>query len=38
MKVAIIQLSDIHLKSEKDFVITHQEEFYRSCKHITTVP
>lgn len=34
MKVAIIQLSDIHLKSEKDFVITHQEEFYRSCKHI----
>lgn len=34
MKVAIIQLSDIHLKSEKDFVIIHQEEFYRSCKHI----
>lgn len=34
MKVAIIQLSDIHLKSGSDFVMTHQNEFYRSCKHI----
>lgn len=32
MKVALLQLSDIHIKSENDFIIRHQEEFYRSCK------
>ena len=32
MKVALLQLSDIHIKSENDFIIKHQEDFYRSCK------
>ena len=32
MKVALLQLSDIHIQSDKDFIIMHQEEFYRSCK------
>lgn len=32
MKVALLQLSDIHIQSEEDFIIKHQEPFYRSCK------
>ena len=34
MKVAIIQLSDIHLRSKNDFILKHKENFYRSCKGI----
>ncbi len=34
MKVAIIQLSDIHIKSKNDFILQHVDEFVRSCKHI----
>ena len=32
MKVALLQLSDIHIRSEKDFVVKNQEAFCRSCK------
>lgn len=32
MKVALLQLSDIHIQSDEDFIIKHQEPFYRSCK------
>lgn len=34
MKVALLQLSDIHLKSNNDLVIKQQEHFYRSCKSL----
>ncbi len=33
MKVAILQLSDIHIKSADDFIFQHAEDFWRSCKH-----
>ena len=32
MKISIIQLSDIHIKSNEDFIITHIDEFCKSCK------
>ena len=32
MKVALLQLSDIHIRSEKDFVVKNQEAFCRSSK------
>lgn len=34
MKVAIIQLSDIHFSSNKDLICTRQEAFCRSCKYL----
>lgn len=34
MKAAIIQLSDIHIKSNNDFIIQKKDAFFRSCKSI----
>jgi hypothetical protein len=32
MKVALLQLSDIHIQSDKDFIIKYKDHFCRSCK------
>lgn len=34
MKVAIIQLSDIHFSNEKDLICSRHEAFCRSCKYL----
>ena len=34
MKVALIQLSDIHFSSNRDLICSRQEAFCRSCKYL----
>ena len=34
MKIAVLQLSDIHIVSNQDFILKHKDEFWRSCKHL----
>lgn len=34
MKIAILQLSDIHIDSDTNFIFQHKEDFFRSCKHV----
>lgn len=34
MKIAILQLSDIHIDSNTNFIFQHKDCFFRSCKHI----